>query len=80
MNEPRRAIIENMLERLNEILDELETLRDEEAAEFKNLPKAWKQGEQGEKMEEVLENLEDALGSLDEVVTYLEDAIAEDEE
>ena len=79
MNEQRRAIIENILERLNDILNELEALRDEENAEYKNLPKAWKQGEQGEKMEDVLENLEDALGSLDEVVCYLEDAIAEEE-
>ena len=42
MNEQRRAIIENILERLNDILDELEALRDEENAEYKNLPWTWR--------------------------------------
>lgn len=80
MNEQRKAAIEKMLLSLNHMLDELEALRDEGENELKSLPKAWRNSRQGEKLEETLENLEDALGSLDEVITYLEDAIAEDEE
>lgn len=80
MNERNKARIENVLAALDEILDELESIRDDEQAAFKALPAAWRNSDNAKAMESALENLEDALGSMDEVVCYLEDALGDEEE
>lgn len=66
MNNDRRTRITDAMEHLSLAREILEDVRDEEQEAYDNLPENLKEGERGQKME-------DALGTLDTVVSDLED-------
>lgn len=73
MNNVKRKKIAVMLERLGNIKEALETLREEEEENFYNLPESLQETERGEKMQEVISILDDACYSLEEICSNLEE-------
>lgn len=61
MNKARKA-------RLQEAIDILTEVKDEEQEALDNLPDSFRDGEQGEKMEEAISNIDEAVSQLEEIV------------
>lgn len=74
MNKNRRKQIDDVLEQLNPLLLEIESVKDEEQEAYDNLPESMQNGDKGEKMADAVNNLEYAFDSLTEVIDYLESA------
>ena len=74
MNKNRRKQIDEILEQLNPLLLEIESVKDEEQEAYDNLPESMQSGDKGEKMSDSVNNLEYAFDSLTEVIDYLESA------
>jgi hypothetical protein len=74
VNAKRRKDIQGIEQKLGEIKEQLESLRDEEQEYYDNMPEAFQYGEKGEKAEAAIEALDDAMNSLEEIDGYLETA------
>jgi predicted nucleic acid-binding Zn-ribbon protein len=81
-----KAGVSALLAEIEEIGDDLETLRDEEQEAYDNLAESLQQGERGQDMEAAVTNIEDAMNTLesfrdgidieeiDTAFSYVEDA------
>lgn len=76
MNKQDRNAIKEVLERLQSSLDDLIGFADDERNKFEILPKGIKASEHGLKMEASAENLEGAVSSLEECLSYIEGVIS----
>lgn len=77
MNAKRKKKLEEILNTLQEIRERVEEIRDEEQESFDNIPNDLKSPESWEKMEDeihliksVIDSIEDAELSLDELLEY----------
>lgn len=73
MNKDRRARIQDLVNRLECIKEELETIRDEEQDYYDNMPESIRGGMKGEKAEEDIENLEEAYAGIEQALDYLQE-------
>jgi hypothetical protein len=64
MNDERRKKLHLALDRLSEAETLLETAKDEEQDSFDNLSESLQQSERGQKMEEVIAALEEAINEI----------------
>lgn len=76
MNSSRRKEIRDVITKLKDIAGEIESIKDEEEEAFDSLPESFQYGENGEKMQEAINNLEYAFDSIDDIVDYLNEAAA----
>lgn len=76
MNNSRRAAIDDIKDCLDEIRDRIDEVRDDEQESHDNLPESFQEGEPGEKMQSVIDTLDQALSSVDEVMQHLDTAAA----
>lgn len=67
MNKQRRKAIDAVREKLEELLEELEAIKDEEQEAFDNLPESLQASERGEAMEEAIENLAYSIDYIEEI-------------
>ena len=75
MNAQRRKAISKLIEQIEGIQQDIEMYKDEEEECYYNLPDAIQESERGEVMQDAISQLEDAYNSLDDVMSYLEEAI-----
>lgn len=75
MNRGRRNRIAEIMDRLNEIADEICDVAQEERNAFDNLPESLQYGERGEAMEAAADELEDVSGEVSELASRLEELI-----
>lgn len=75
MNRERRNRLMKVIEKLQDLRDEIEWLQMEEQEAFDNLPESLQDSERGEQMYENADNLEDAYSDLDDVVSDLIDIL-----
>ena len=75
MNAKRRAAIQRIIDKIEELRSDIEALRDEEQEAFDNLPESLQYSEKGERMEEAVSQLEYSDYSLQEAIDYLTEAI-----
>lgn len=81
-NQPRESTVNDGLrKKLKEASDKLaeaktiiEEVKDEEEEKLETMPDNFKEGDKGEKMQEVIDNLEQALNGLEDVVAYVDSA------
>ncbi|MBQ7349231.1 MAG: hypothetical protein IJW47_04480, partial [Clostridia bacterium] len=64
MNKQRRKRIDELIEQLESVKSEIETVLEEEQEYFDNMPESFQYGEKGEKAEEAIRSIEDAVESL----------------
>ena len=74
MNKNRRNAISDIYDKLTDIQSDLECIRDEEQEAFDNLPESIQCSERGERMEEYISSLEEAL----DYVGYAVDSLDEE--
>lgn len=75
MNKERRNRIAEIMDKLNEIADEICEVAQEERDAFDNLPESLQYGERGETMEAAADELEDVSGEVSELASRLEELI-----
>ena len=73
MNKNRRNTISDIYAKLIDIQSDLECIRDEEQEAFDNLPESIQYSERGERMEEYISSLEEALDYVDYAVEALDE-------
>jgi hypothetical protein len=74
MNNLRRKEISTLISKVEEIQSTLETVRDEEAEYFENIPENLNGSSRYEASQSALSSLEDAVSSLEDVHNNLEEA------
>lgn len=73
MNKDRRKAIGDIYDKLIDIQSDLEYIRDEEQEAFDNLPESIQYSERGERMEEYISSLEEALDNVGYAVESLDE-------
>ena len=76
MNKDRRARIQALINKLEDIREDIDFIKDEEQEYYDNMPENFQMGEKGDKAQEAIDNLNYAYSSIEEVVEYLEEALA----
>lgn len=78
MNKQTRKLLEELNDRIAEITQiaedvksEVESIREEEQDKFDNMPEGLQASEQGEKFEEIMGYLDDAINALEESIDTL---------
>ena len=71
MNKQRRKSIDRLIDKLSEIRDEIEMLKDEEQEAFDNMPESLQSSERGENMETAIYALDEAYESIDSAIDSL---------
>lgn len=67
MNKEQRKRLAELYEQLSSVLDEVESIKDDEECKYDNLPESLQDSEKGEQLQE-------GIDALDEVYSYLSDA------
>lgn len=75
MNKARRKAIEDVIEQLELQRSLIDSLQEEEAEAFDNLPESIQYSERGELMEENANDLESASSDLEDVINSLQDIL-----
>lgn len=73
MNKQRRAAISNVIDKINQNKDELQSILDDEEYAYDNLSEGLQATEMGQTMEEAIGVMEEAVDTLDEVAGNLDD-------
>jgi phage shock protein A len=71
MNNERRKRIADVVSKLEEAKEELDSLRDEEQEAYDNTPESLQESDRGYAMQEAIDNLESACNSVEEAVDTL---------
>lgn len=71
MNKARRISITKIADSLQALKSDVESIQLEEQDAYDNLPESFQDGERGDRMQEAIDNLDDALNLIDEAVTSL---------
>lgn len=74
MNDSLRKRLEKLELQQNNITTELESIRDEEQDKYDNLPEGFQTGEQGDALETVIDALDRAIESSNDVENSISDA------
>lgn len=75
MNAKDRKQLQSILDKIVELKEQLEIIKESEQEKFDNLTEGLQATERGQKLEEGVEQLESAFSSLEEAGEYLEEAI-----
>lgn len=75
MNKDRRARIQALIKKLEDIKEDIDFIKDEEQEYYDNMPESIQAGEKGDKAQEAVDNLDYACSQIDEVIEYLEGAL-----
>jgi hypothetical protein len=74
MNKDRRKLIQQAWDKLAEVREEIEAIKNDEQDAYDNLPESLQQGERGEAMYDAIDYLESACESIEEATGCLEEA------
>lgn len=77
MNKSRRSIIDEIIQKIEDLTQDIGLVREEEETAYDNLPESIQESERGEQMYEAVGYLEDAISSMEEVADYLNSAKGE---
>ena len=75
MNKCRRKEIKIIIDRLHEVREDLEPIRDEETEYRDGIPENLQTSEKYERADEAVCALDNAVDSFDEIISYLESAM-----
>lgn len=75
MNAKRRKETEKFYNRILDMKEQLEAIRDEEQEAFDNMPEPIQYSDRGQQMEWKIEQMNSTLDSMQEVIDYLENIL-----
>ena len=73
MNKQRRKALNDAIEKLTELKEIIDSIREEEQDAYDNLPESLQDSEKGEQMYDNCDDLETAASDLEDVIDNLED-------
>lgn len=71
MNNTRRKSIQNVISRIEELKEDLETILDDEQEYLDNMPENLQESSRAEAAQEAIDNMEMVVNSLDECIDTL---------
>lgn len=74
MNDARRKALRNIIEKLDDLMSDLECLKEEEEDYKDSMPENLQNPERYEKADEAISNLEEACDSLQSAIDYIDEA------
>lgn len=74
MNAQGRKLLAEYMGALEEIQQNIVSLRDEEQDKYDNMPEAFQSGEKGDKLETAISEMDEAVDSIATAITNLETA------
>lgn len=74
MNDKTRTEIGKIISEIHALVTKIVDVHDEEQGKYDNMPEGLQQGENGEKMNQAIEDLSSAESSLEEAISYLDAA------
>jgi hypothetical protein len=74
MNKARRKQLDTLLEQFESLKSELETIASEERDSYDNMPESLQQGERGQASEAAADKMDEAVSSLEDVYSAIEEA------
>lgn len=77
MNNARRKALNSIIERLEDLKGDLQTVLDEEQDAFDNLPEGLQMSERGETMETAIDNMAEAVDAFDDLAELIREATGE---
>jgi len=75
MNKQRREILQSILNRIEKVISDIESARDDEQEFYDNIPENLRDSHMGQAAEEAIASMDDALSSLDDAFTAIETAM-----
>lgn len=75
MNKNRRAMLEEVIEKLSEAKTMLEDIKDEEQEAYENMPESLQGSERGEAMSDNIYKMDDAWESIDTAMNNLQEIV-----
>ena len=72
MNKERRKRLAEAYEKIGEVKEILESVKDEEQEAYDNLPENFQYGERGEEMENYIDMIDEACGYLEDAESVLD--------
>lgn len=75
MNAARRKLIQGVIDKLNEIKEEIDIIKDEEQSALDMIPDNLQEGERATTMQTAVDALENSSSSIDDIVTELDEVI-----
>lgn len=76
MNDQRRKTLEKALAHLNDAKNLCEEVKGEEDEALENMPDAFKNGERGQKASEVIDALDEAIGTIENAEDNISTALS----
>lgn len=76
MNKDRRTRLEEIANRINEIISDLEEIRDEEENAYENLPESLQESVRGQELQEKIDGMNDMLDNMEYIPTQINELIA----
>ena len=73
MNNSRRKRLAEIQERIQDIMSDLNSIRDEEYDAYTNLPESIQMSERGDAMSDTIDTLDEAISLLEDVDSYIDD-------
>ena len=74
MNKQRRKQLADMVEQLELLKSELEEVTEQEEEAFENMPESIQESDRGQRMQEVIEILDNAMLSIEEAIDGITEA------
>ena len=71
MNKQDRKMIEGYISQLQDLKDNVESMRDEETEKLDNMPDGLQESERGEAIQDAIDNLDSASDSIGDAIDYL---------
>ena len=74
MNKERRKQLENIAEQLESLKLELEEVKEQEEEAFENMPESLQESDRGQRMQEVIDILDNSFSSIEEAIDGITEA------
>lgn len=75
MNKQRRKELDTIYRKIEDLMQDLETVCGDEQDAYDNLPESLQESDRGETMYNAIDNMESALSSLGEAMDYILEAV-----
>lgn len=76
MNKRQRKELEELIERMNDYVVQLEETRDEEQDKLDSMPESIQYSERGEEWQETIDSIDQAIDYINDGIAELEDMLA----
>ncbi len=75
MNKQRRNRLQKVIDKLEELKEEVSSICEEEQEAYDNMPEGFKDAERGQQIYENISTLEDQESNFDDLIGYLQEVI-----